>query len=520
MVEQLTLPGMETPGDAGTRELSEWLKTHKIVDVHRYDARGNSITGQMGYSPGGHDVVVLADTATRNPGITEEKASTEIGTALPSPFLAPLREEWVGELRGKDGLQRFYRMTRSDGMIVGALRRVKGPILAGHWFVKPATQSTRDVNVAELIENNLFKHLNVAWPALLQDILLMCNYGVMPFEKVWYEPGAFSDGKMRLRKLAPRHPIEVKEWNYDPEGGPNGITMEPQGPGGPDEEPIPIEKLAIFSLDAEAGDLQGTSLLRPAYKHWFYREQLYKIDAIQKERHGIGVPIIRLPPGFTDADRRIAEELGRNLRTNDRAHVVLPPLWDLGFAKLEGHMVDAMKSIEHHGKMIEASIMAPFLQSDKPSEEVITEQLKWTRQIAGVITAVFNRHVIPQMVDFNFQRVGYPTLEARRIGEWEDVRTMSFALRNFVGARLIRPDQKLEDFLRQEIDIPAADPATARLDPREAAASAAPGQPQQPQVAAGGSSPTPPGPPRVGPPRQQQLPPGGVSRTNAGLPRS
>src|SRR5690242_992363 len=155
---------MPNTGDAGTKELSEWLKTHKIVDVHRYED--------------GHDVIVMADTATRNPGITEEVASTEIGTALPSPFLAPLREEWVGELRGKDGLQRFYRMTRSDGMIVGALRRVKGPILAGHWFVKPASTSTRDVNVAELIENNLFKHLNVAWPNLLQDILLMCNYEI------------------------------------------------------------------------------------------------------------------------------------------------------------------------------------------------------------------------------------------------------------------------------------------------------------------------------------------------------
>src|SRR6202000_3063401 len=115
---------------------------------------------------------------------------------------------------------------------------------------------------------------------------------------------------------------------------------------------IPINKLLVFSFDKEAGNIEGISLLRSAYKHWYYKDTLYKIDAIQKERHGIGVPVIQMPPGWKKADKDLAEKIGRNLRTNEKAHIVLPPMWNILFAKLEGQPVDCLPSIEHHNQMI------------------------------------------------------------------------------------------------------------------------------------------------------------------------
>jgi hypothetical protein len=226
---------------------------------------------------------------------------------------------------------------------------------------------------------------------------------------------------------------------------------------------IPIRKLVVFSLEAEAGDLRGISVLRSAYKHWYYKDTLYKIDAIQKERHGIGVPVILLPPGFSKADKLLADEIGRNLRTNERAHIVAPANWIIMFAKLEGQPVSAVESINHHSEQIRVNILAPFMGEARPSTESTDMFFKSTRYLAASIASTFNRFVIRQLVDLNFRRTKYPKLRARRIGEWNDLRTLSFAVRNFVGAGLITPDDVLEAQIRDETDLPPMDKATSRL---------------------------------------------------------
>jgi hypothetical protein len=292
-----------------------------------------------------------------------------------------------------------------------------------------------------------------------------------------------------------------------------------------DEVVIPIEKLLVFTFDKEAGNIEGISILRSAYKHWYYKDTLYKIDAIQKERHGIGVPVVKLPAGFKDGDKDIADELGRNLRTNERAHVVLPPLWDLEFAELHGNLVDVMGSAEHHDRMIEKNILASFMSNPSSGkEEDQTMFLKATRFIAEILTDVFNKYAIPQLCDFNYGtlRTGYPKLKARRIGEQADWRTMSFAVRNLVGAGVITPDDPLEELLREEMDLPPMDPETARDVPT----------PQDPQGGEDDSSGAegdakgktktplrPAGPARVGPARQAS-PKAKPQSSNSGQDRS
>jgi hypothetical protein len=344
----------------------------------------------------------------------------------------------------------------------------------------------------------------------------MANYGHMVMEKVFTRDHPLFPGKTAWQKLAPRHPLDIMQWNYDGNGGPDSIQMFATGFEGQEPPQIPIAKLLIFSTEPEAGDLRGTSVLRSAYKHWYYKENLYKIDAIQKERHGIGVPVIVLPPGYSEADRLTAEDLGRNLRTNDRAHVVLPYNWTLEFAKLQGQPVDALKSIEHHDAAIRRNILMP----NEPKDDQQGPFLKSTRYLAETVASIFNLHAIPQLVDLNYTRVKYPKLRVRRIGEWEDLRTLTFALRNLVGADIIRPDDKLEAAMRKEFDLPPIDSATTRVIMQNPNAPVVPGQEGNP----GGTPPVGnmqrPAPPRVGLPRQQPTPPVGTPRGNAGTDRS
>jgi len=525
------------PLDTGTEGLSEWRSIRLEEALREYEL--------VGAQPGPDAYIIVAEKQhgsvqlSNLPNIDIGTAIQEFGYTSLSPWTAWTRQELNPKLRDKIGIRQYYDMKRNDGAVRGTLRLVKTPIQSAHWFMVPASESAVDTNIAKFVEDNLFNRLNVDWNQLLGDILLMFDYGYMVFEKVYMiDP---KSGKAMLRKLAPRHPLDIQEWIYDPNGGPAGIVMEPYVPYGniaiydsttaQDSlsgygalprigQFIPINKLVIFSFEAEAGDLSGTSILRSAYKHWYYKDTLYKIDAIQKERHGIGVPVIKLPPGFTTADKQLAEDMGRNLRTNDRAHIILPPNWEILFAVLGGNPVDVIKSIEHHDQQLQLNILAPFMTDPRTRDQIVDVFYKSVRYMADSVASIINKFVIPQLVDLNFRQGKYPQLKARRIGEWDDLRTLSFAVRNFVGAGLITPDDKLEAQLRQETDLPPMDMATLRKPPTPQL----PGQPTPPGQAAppgqpgatDANKPQKPKPPKVGPPRQNTKPPVAPPRANAG----
>jgi Protein of unknown function (DUF935). len=466
------------------------------------------------HDPAHGSYVILAD---RNPGLSPGLATREMGYASPSPWTSWTRDERVPELMDRRGLRTYYDMKRADGTVRGALRLLKTPVMGARWFVEPATDSTMDKNIAKFVEKNLMEELNVPWSRVIEDALLMCDFGYFPFEKVYDQ----IDGKIKLTKLAPRHPMDINEWLWDENGGPDGIIMDPVSiPGSfnsysnyqrealnQPEVFIPISKLVVFVLEQEAGDLRGISILRSAYKHYYYKDTMYKIDAIQKERHGIGVPIIKLPAGFSTSDRALAENLGRNLRTNERAHIVVPFNWEVTFAKLEGQPVDCLKSIEHHDMKIKSNILAPFMDEANVNPDSLDVYYKATRYIASTVCDTFNHYVIPQLVDFNFSRGGYPKLRVRRIGEEESLRTLSFAVRNFVGANIIRPDDELEKFIRSELDLPPVDEDSVREQETPQAGGSSGGGPSQ----AGA-----PKPPHVGPPKQAPKQGATAGKSNVG----
>ena len=497
-MEQGTLFEIPPDGDPGSVALSELLQNYELVDVTD------------------DNVVILAEPS---------QSLGEIGYSSPSPFTSHLRQEWNPKLRDKMGTSEYYRMKRLDGIVRGSLRVFKTPVLSAHWFMKPGSDSVRDKNVAKAVQDNLQENMTSSWSRTLEDIHLMCEYGWMPMEKVWQlDP----DGKVSLRKLAPRHPADIQAVVYDAHGGPSGILMEPQTldttnttspltPYSAVPEPaggvfVPISKLAIFSLEAEAGDMTGISVLRSAYKHYQYKDTLYKIDAIQKERHGIGVPVIKMPPGWKDADKKLAEQIGRNLRTNERSHITLPPMWEIFFAKLEGQPVDALPSINHHNDMIMVNVLAPFLTESNTKKESLETFYKGTRYVAECVADTFNRYVINQLVEINYSRVKAPKLKVRRIGEWEDARTQSFTLRNLVGASLLTPDDTIEAHLREENDLPEIDFETRREV-------IAPQDPNEEGQEGTDNDVQPVKPSRTGPPRQG-APSAGSPRSNGGTDKS
>lgn len=405
------------------------------------------------------------------PRTTYAPLGQEFGTSSPSPWTSFQRAEYNSKLQGIFGLQKYDQMRKSDGTVRGSLRALKIPALTGQWFVEPydhidltEEQIALCKRQADWIWCNLTKHMSITWHQVLVESLLMCDFGYYMFEKVW--ENEFIDGELMtvLTKLGPRHPMDVKAWHFDAHGGPLRVIMYPNATSiGTQDVPIDIEKLLVFTFDREAGNIEGVSMLRSVYKHWYFKEQLYKIDAIQKERHGIGIPIIVLPVGFKPEDKTIADELGRNIRTNERAHITLPPGWEVSMLKLEGNLTNAMDSIEHHNDSIREAFLTHFIP-DGAREDDLVMYFKAARTIADILCETFNTYLIPQMIRYNWpDTVYYPQLKVRRIGETADWRTLSFAIRNLIGAGALIPDRPLEDLLRMEMDLPPVDEDSARI---------------------------------------------------------
>ena len=462
------------------------------------------------YNPVYGETIIVADKNTRVKGrINARKLSdvTDLGREIGSAGTRWRRllggEEYNSLLRGQAGLDIYDKMRRGDASVRISLRIAKTPVLAARWSIDPADRDDEEsVTHARFIEDALFNMMTISWEQILTEAMLMLDFGYYMFELVFDTKMWEGSPHIFWQKWAPRHPTDVSAegWEYDNHGGPNGVFMNSFD--GAEEVFIPINKLVVFTYDREANNMEGISVLRSAYKHWYYKENLYKIDAIQKERHGIGVPVIKLPPGFTPKDKLLADELGRNLRTNEQAHVVLPPYWELIFAKIEGQPTNAVTSIEHHDTQIVKNVLAQFLNTGAAAskEQEIDLFMKAIRFTADILRSTINKHAIPQLIDFNFSGVTqYPVLKARRIGEANELRTLSFAFRNFVGANTIIPDDKLENWVRDEFDMPRPDKDTARLDPKFTGGG----------DATGGT----PRPPKVGLPRQ--APPSTNSRPSS-----
>jgi len=114
--------------------------------------------------------------------------------------------------------------------------------------------------------------------------------------------------------------------------------------------------------------------------------------------------------------------------------------------------------------MIAMNILAMFLTSAQMGDEHdMNLFLRSLRYIAESVAEMITYNMVAQLVYWNEgPDTEYPTLKVRRIGDTVDWRTLSFAIRNLVGAGIITPDDPMEEWFRDEMDLSNWDPTTSR----------------------------------------------------------
>jgi hypothetical protein len=94
-------------------------------------------------------------------------------------------------------------------------------------------------------------------------------------------------------------PATISEIQIARDGGLEYIRQHPSGQSGFSEKTnlyalqspqIPVDRLVAYVNDQEGGNWIGTSWLRPLYKHFLRKDRLLRVDAINAERNGAGVP--------------------------------------------------------------------------------------------------------------------------------------------------------------------------------------------------------------------------------------
>jgi len=365
-------------------------------------------------------------------------------------------EEYNADLKGAKSIAVYDKMRRSDGQVKAALLACELPLRSATWSIEPASEDAKDVEVADFIEENLLNGMTITWDSFLHHVLMMLAFGFSIFEKVFESV----DGQYQWRKFAPRLPKSLYSWKLDEEGGLAGITQYVQKGTTFQFVDILVEKLLVFTHDREGSNFQGISLLRAAYKHWYYKDNLYRIDGIAAERHGVGLPVMKYPPGITEDDKKRLDAIGESLHAHERNYVRLPNDYTFEMVGMQGQVRNIIPSIEHHDMQIARSILAQFLNlgdtstgSFALSQDQSSFFLMSLKAMAKNICDTMNRYAIKQLVDYNFEVDQYPKLAISNL-ETRQTKDLAQAVSQLITAGAITPNNDLEAALLDIFGLP------------------------------------------------------------------
>jgi hypothetical protein len=366
-------------------------------------------------------------------------------------------------------------MRRGDAKIKMILSAIKGPIKGANWNIATLDDSKEAEIQKRMLEVILFEDLDKSWRGKLTEILTVFDFGYSLFEKTFKpvidhpELGSF----VGLRSLAYRSQKTIERFNVNESGKLYSVSQYAYGDAGKLVD-IPAEYLVRFVLEEEGDNYEGISILRACYGPWLRKNVYLKLIAAGIEKYAIPVPILTVPDGQF-ANEEYEKQYNRAVNTlkaytsHQTNYITKPSGWDL---TLQPNTFDASKVREvidaENVEMVNAAL-ANFLelgQSGSGSYALSTDLsdffLGALEFVADHICETINRHVIDQIISLNFKDVG--RLVELRCDGISDKAGKEFAevLTSLAREKIIIPDEKLEENVRQRYNLPKREESTER----------------------------------------------------------
>jgi phage gp29-like protein len=363
-----------------------------------------------------------------------------------------LSEDYNPKLNGDSANKIYEEMRRGDATVSASLDAIKLPIMGADFTVDAASDDRKDRDVADFVYDEL--HHSIDWDKFLGEALTFLDFGFALFEMVFESHQMNGRDRIGLAKLGYRKQTTIAAWetaDHQP-----GVT---QRSWDGKEASIPEIKLIRFTRKQEGDNYQGISILRAAYRHWYIKDKLYKIDAVGHERQAVGILDVTTPPGATDKDKKKMRQLARNLRANQESYLEHPEGWVVQFLNNQGSsMRDVEPSINHHDRQIMKNVLAQFLEigsaGSSGTRNVSEDQSRLfelaVQHVAKQIVSQLQNTVVRALVDLNFTNVEYPTLRVSNISD-DNIPVISEAIKKFVDAGVIQPRAEDENTVRRMV---------------------------------------------------------------------
>jgi hypothetical protein len=389
----------------------------------------------------------------------------ELGISGTRLFAGLISEETVPQLQGMQAY-RSYTGMKFDATASCLYKAVELPIRASRWFVNPADDNPKNLQMADFV-------LVVLWVFGSQsmDDVLRLALGMLPFGFAWLEIlNAYIDngpwkGKVGWHQLAYRSPATKWRWNLDWINGRRQLVSVTQlAPPYYTQTEIPANKLLIFVHEKEGDNWDGISLFRAAWKSYFLRDRLYRVQAIGLERAYMGIPVASLPEGYSDELRDLAKQIVTTIRLDEQAGVVKPEELVLEVLKGELQGTAMHDAIQHHNRQMLLSQLAQFLDLGSGSAGAYSLSSDHSELFiqaigsrANYVAQVMNLEPgIPSLIGINFanvQQLDVPRLEHGDIGQ-RALASLGRTLQALGQWGFLTPDDETEDALRRMLDLP------------------------------------------------------------------
>lgn len=422
----------------------------------------------------------------------------ELGTSGLHRFGNIVYEEFLPALQGDKAVKVYREMSDNDPTVGSLLFAIDMLCREVSWHVEPADSDDESMKRSEFL-SSVMDDMSHSWNDAISEALTMLPYGWSWLECVYKKRSGiqndesgkpssqFDDGKIGWRKFAGRSQDSLMGWVFD-EGGSVQALMQSAAPDYK-KRIVPIRKSMLFRTTITKNNPEGKSVLRSAYRPWYFKKRLEEIEAVGIERDLAGLPMAMVDPKImrkdADADDKqllaIIKQLVVNVRRDRQEGIIFPMVYDdtgkqlYDFKLLSAggqRQFDVGKTIQRYAEAIAMTVMADFIflghQAVGSFALADNKTMLFSQAIGAwldVIQAVFNRYAVPRL--FALNGMGDGKLPQIKHGDIEtpDLAVLADFLVKLssIGMKVF-PDERLESYVREAASLPTKSEETKKLE--------------------------------------------------------
>ena len=408
----------------------------------------------------------------------------EIGLSGLKRFGGFVFEEFLPKLQGTRANAVYTEMQANDPVVKACLTAIVMLCRQADRRIEYDPEDAAEREAGEFVES-CFNDMSQSFEDTLAEILSMLGYGWSWHEVVYKRregrngatPSQYDDGRIGWRKWGGRAQSSWWQWQFDDQGGIVGMQQR----AAPDYQirTLPITRSLLFRPSLYKNNPEGASLLRSAYRPWYFKKRIEEIEAIGIERDLAGLPVLYAPgeylnPDAPDSYKAVGtrlKQIVQGIRRDEQEGVLLPDIRDdKGNRLLTLELLasggkrefDTTAIITRYDQRIAMTMLADFvlLGHEKVGSFALADSKTdvFGLAVAGwlqSIEAVINQHAIPRLLEVN--NLTPPVLPKFKFGDVEspDLATLGeFIAKLTASGMQFFPDPALENQIRRDLKFP------------------------------------------------------------------